>query len=438
MRQTKYMLPSFAFYDRTGIQNFLEKQAEKGWLLEHAGNFRWKFCRIEPRKLRFCVVYFPHADLYDPAPSEEEETFREFCAHGGWILAGANAQMQIFYSQRENPTPIETDPVLEVETIHRAMKKGTLPSYWILVLSCVLQLYTLWLNLSNGLVRYLSSGMNLFLAVTWPALCIMAVGRLISYYIWRRKARTAARRDGVFLETWSMVWAENLLAILILLGLLGVVLTLKDRQQALVMGLSVAATFAVMLLVELLRRKLKKDGYDASYNKKLTLTASVVLTFVLILAVVPPVSRSIMDHLPEQGDAGLQLNIWDLLEEEEQKYGTLELTDQESLLLGYQQIHQFPEGGVRPSLEYNLVEVKAPFLYEPCLKELMIIPVYMENGEFFSIDPAPWGAEQAWQLHDGEKVRDWYVLCYGDTILELIPSWTLTENQKNMVADIFD
>lgn len=437
MRQTKYILPSFAFYDRTGIQNYLEKQAEKGWLLESAGNFRWKFRRIEPKKLRFAVSYFSHADLYDPAPSEEEETFREFCAHSGWILAGANAQMQIFYSERENPTPIETDPLLEVENIHRSMKKNALPAYWILVLSCMLQLCTMCLNLSNGLIYCLSNGMNLFLSVACPALCVIAASRLIGYYRWRRRAKTAAQQEGIFLETRSMVWTENLLSALILLGLLAAILTLKDRYQALVMGLSVAASFAVMALVELLRRKLKKDGYDAASNKKLTLTASVVLTFVLILAVVPPVSRSIMDHLPEETDAGLQLNIWDLLEEEEQEYGTLDLTDQESVLLGYQRIFQYTEGNtISPTLEYNLVEVKASFLYAWCLEEMMIVPARMENGEYITIDPAPWGAEQAWQLHDGEKMRQWYVLCYGDAILELIPSWELTEAQKVKVGEI--
>ena len=96
MRQKKAIIPTFEFHDRTGIQKYLEKQAEKGWMLTQLGKYRWKFQRTEPRKLHFAVVYFPEADLFDPAPGEAEVTFREFCAHSGWILAGSNAQMQIF------------------------------------------------------------------------------------------------------------------------------------------------------------------------------------------------------------------------------------------------------------------------------------------------------------------------------------------------------
>lgn len=96
MRQTKSIIPTFEFHDRTGIQRFLETQAKKGWMLESLGKYIWKFRREEAKTLRFAVVYFPDADLFDPAPGEAEETFRDFCAHGGWILAGANAQMQIF------------------------------------------------------------------------------------------------------------------------------------------------------------------------------------------------------------------------------------------------------------------------------------------------------------------------------------------------------
>ena len=37
MKNVKRRFPSFAFYDRAGIEADLEKQAEKGWLLEKIG-----------------------------------------------------------------------------------------------------------------------------------------------------------------------------------------------------------------------------------------------------------------------------------------------------------------------------------------------------------------------------------------------------------------
>ena len=90
-----------------------------------------------------------------------------------------------------------------------------------------------------------------------------------------------------------------------------------------------------------------------------------------------------------------------------------------------------------PNLEYNLVEVKADFLYDMSLEEMVTVPVYMTDGSFLPVDPAPWGAERAWQLHDGEDLRQWYVLCYEDYVLEIFPSWEMTAEQMATVGEIF-
>ena len=98
MRTTKRILAQFTFYDRTGIQKLLEKQAEKGWLLEKMTSFGWKFRRIEPKKIHYAVTYFPEASMFDPEPGENQKNFWELCEHTGWKLAASNAQMQIFYN----------------------------------------------------------------------------------------------------------------------------------------------------------------------------------------------------------------------------------------------------------------------------------------------------------------------------------------------------
>lgn len=123
MKNTKRVLVQHTFYDRTGICHYLEGQARKGWRLERITNFGWLFRRISPCELHYEVTYFPKASIFDPEPSEQQLAFWDFCEHTGWQLASANGQIQIFYNERSNPTPIETDPVLEVEMIHKAEKR---------------------------------------------------------------------------------------------------------------------------------------------------------------------------------------------------------------------------------------------------------------------------------------------------------------------------
>ena len=119
MKDTKRRLMTFTFYDRTGIEKDLEKQAAKGWLLEKCAATGWIYRRIEPAKIHFAVVYVPAISMFDPEPSEKQKRFQDFCEHTGWELIASNIQMQIFCNRRENPIPIETEPEIEVENIHK-------------------------------------------------------------------------------------------------------------------------------------------------------------------------------------------------------------------------------------------------------------------------------------------------------------------------------
>ena len=121
MKDKKRILSKYSFYDRTHIQQYLEDMASKGWMLEKITSFYWQFKAIEPQPLHFSINYFPPASEFDAEPSEQLLTIRDYCAHAGWEFVTASAQMQIYCNAQEKPTPIETDALVEVETIHKAM-----------------------------------------------------------------------------------------------------------------------------------------------------------------------------------------------------------------------------------------------------------------------------------------------------------------------------
>ena len=133
MKTRKRRLEYFSFYNHTGIEQHFTEMAKKGWLIESISNFYWTYRKIEPKDIHFCVTYYPRASDFDPEPTEEQQTFHDFCAHTGWQLACTWHQMQVFYNEKESPIPLETDPVIEVDTLHRACKKNFLPSYYLLL-----------------------------------------------------------------------------------------------------------------------------------------------------------------------------------------------------------------------------------------------------------------------------------------------------------------
>ena len=97
-----------------------------------------------------------------------------------------------------------------------------------------------------------------------------------------------------------------------------------------------------------------------------------------------------------------------------------------------------------PELRYRVVEVKLPFLYNMCRWQMekdltqaahLEIP-YEYRDKLEAVDAAPWGAEEAYYVvndsNDWESNR--FYLCYEDRFVDITFDWTVTEEQKTIVA----
>lgn len=67
------------------------------------------------------MVYFPK-DPADEYISRQQRELWELCRATGWELTATAGQMQVFRTAEKEPVPIETDPVVQMETIHAAMR----------------------------------------------------------------------------------------------------------------------------------------------------------------------------------------------------------------------------------------------------------------------------------------------------------------------------
>ena len=208
-RQKKQEINLYAYYDHAGIVRHLEDMARQGWQLEKAGSVFWTYRRCKPAELRYAVVYFPKASQFDPEPPAEQREFWELCKATGWELVTNRYQMQIFRNPAPDAIPIETDPVVQVENVRAAMKKGSARANWCLLATSLLQL---WLqSRSVYTIRdLLLSTFTLLAILIWLMLGIKAVMELIGYYRWCRKARTAAKEEGVLLSPRTRKWWQIL------------------------------------------------------------------------------------------------------------------------------------------------------------------------------------------------------------------------------------
>ena len=106
MNHKKRRIELYSFYDHTGIKKHLQEMARKGWMIERISNLGWKYRKIPPADLNFAIAYCPKISEYDPEPTPDQQDFLDFCAHTGWHPVCTWAQMQIFYHEHKDETPI--------------------------------------------------------------------------------------------------------------------------------------------------------------------------------------------------------------------------------------------------------------------------------------------------------------------------------------------
>jgi hypothetical protein len=464
MKNTKRRFETYSFYDHTGIALHLEKMAEKGWLIEQITNTGWMYRRIEPKKLHFSVSYYPKASEFDPEPSEDQKTFHDFCEHTGWSLAATSAQMQIFYNGQENPTPIETDPVLEVDTIHRAARKGFLPSYFALLVVALLGCVFFISRLLGDPIGLLASAQNLFTGFAWTMLLLLCVAELGGYYSWQHRAQKAAMH-GEFLDTSGHAKLQKFIFWTVLIGFAYWLITLLTTASTLmqVIGLLMVLYIAALsLLVNAIKHFLKRKKAPASVNRRVTMVSCVVLSFAMMGAITFGTLRAIQSGAFEPDRETyehnghnftiyldeLPLTIEDLLNVNLDGY-IRERRSSESLILGQFVMRQHPRFDAKryaemPSLEYTITVVKVPFLYDICKNQLIrdydvthnigVPEGYKKLYE--PQDASLWGAQEVYRLvaqDIGPMNR--YLLCYEDCIVEITFDWEPTEEQMAIVTE---
>lgn len=455
MKHTKRRLEVLTFYNHTGLEKHFEKMAQEGWLISRISNLGWVYRKIEPKKIHFCISYYPKASEFDPEPSEDQKTFQEFCAYTGWQLAYTTAQMQIFYNERENPIPIETDPVLEVETIHAAIKKSFVPAQITLIVMGLLFGGINVMSLIGNPILTLSDPMKIFSACCWTIVLLLASMDLWVYFRWHRRADEAAE-NGIFLETpdTSPVHWAALTVLAVLVGYL--VINIAGSSDSLLQYIMTCVSiyiFALFVLAEGIKRLGRKLKFSRNTNRIVTFALVFLLSWVMNMTITFSAmelrEQGVLDRGEKENAVDAPLQMEDLLDVEEFYIGAL--NDSESIFLRNRRITVMPHfdeehRSVLPNMEYTIVDVKMPFLYDTCKNQMVKnltqagrvhIP-YEQRDRLIPSDPAPWGAAEAYYVVN-DMEPDWesnnYFLCYEDRMVDIEFSWSPTPEQMAIVGE---
>lgn len=449
MRKTKRRMETLSFYDRTGVERHLEQMAEKGWMIERISNLGWVYRRVKSQKLRFSVTYYPKASDFDPGPTEDQQVYHAFSAHAGWKYVCSWAQMQIFCTDQPDPVPIETDPELELQTIHAAMVKGFLLPYGILLAIALVWSAMLVQDLLYDPIGLFSSTTNLFLAVVWPLLALLFIVEIVAYLCWRARARKAAAH-GEFVDTPNTRLFQRIVywvCILVFAVQLLYNVTTGSSMLRVVSIAMVLYVFVLMSAVQGVKQMLKRRKVSRGVNRAVTLTVDVVLAFGMMAAIVFGTLRATQNgfldtNTPADVPPMTLADFWgDALPEADY---TPRWTENTSPLVAVYDSSEwaYPTDGVEtPSLDYTITEVKLPALYDLCRAQRLVEQEDDRLPEGFQkscqpCDAAPWGANEAWQMGwQDTGPSENYLLSYADCIVEIRFSWTPTDAQKALVGE---
>lgn len=431
MRDVKRRMENYSFYDRSGIAAHLEAMAAKGWQLEHMTNLIWTYRRSAPQRLRYAVTYYPGGSAYDPEPNPELAEFYELCEHEGWERVAGFAEMQIFVNRMEDPLPLETDPLVELDVIERSVRRRLTRPYWILLAFSALFAFLGLGNLFTDPV-YALSGLYSVPAGVCSALCAAALAvELVGYYRWRSRAREAAAH-GESVETKSPYQALRVLLILALAALAVMLLCMfivGDNY----MRFTICVILGVYIIGSAIMRASTKLFKRRGSSKTKTMVLSVALVFAVCFALYSAATPTANDlgeefYSAEEDYVNSMLTLAALVGHETPGYMP-SWSKRESVLLAqrsvrdwYRESYYTDSSENMGDLEYTTTYVKLPALYGFCERTA-------SRGGTPS-DPAPWGALRAYSMGG-----DAYTLCYDGRIVEISLPFTPTDEQMAIVDE---
>lgn len=353
--------------------------------------------------------------------------------------------MQVFYNEEEDPLPIQTDPEMEVRMVGKLARR-MVPAYLILLVLGFFVGGSWCYSLIHTPIKLLTTPGSTFMGLCWLGLFVYSITDLITYLAWRHRALAAAQR-GEFLPTRGCHKLMYVVLGMIVLGLMYWLATERRPGMRLVTGGILLAYVVVFLSVNGTKRTLKRRKASAGVNRAITLSLDVILSVILVGTVMFLFIRGLQSGaISMEQEIRAPLSASELTGVDEEKYLTTVSTDM-SLFLDRKEVQcrtGFEQMTEVPWMNYTLVEIHIPILYDACFQELCRekekrIATYVDgsivHAQYQMVDPTPWGAEEAYQLNLAGEFRQEYVLCWKDRIVQLGADWDLTAEQMAVAGE---
>lgn len=439
--KTKYELNIYSVEEFQKLERHLEKMAANGWMLKKMGQFFISYEEQEPKNVHFSVVFFPKTHVLTPEPSEDLLMLREFCERTGWKLAGEVGQMQVFYNESANPTPIETEAWVQVKNIHETAKKNIVLPFGLLLFISVMQTGMQIMNFRDEPLEWLSQGTNQGLMLLWFTLGVGYFLEIIYYFIWYWRAKGNAEREGVLLEARSKVVLRLLYVGVAILGIVYTVLSLMKFTSPKYGVVIVLWSFVMVAVPFVISRILKFEKVSVRANIIITCVVSLMASFFMMVGIVAFVVNVGVER--QQAEPKIMIELDEITELE--KEVRVDLSESDSVFLTKIEIFQSEEIEIkkRHTLNCWIYKIKTPFIYDFCKEKLLggleqryRGSVKLEDYGYERVDMPIWKANEVYCCYEEGEPTELYALFYDDMMVQILVGWDFTEEEIIKIRDI--
>ncbi len=284
-KDTKRILFMYSPYECSAVEEYLEKMAEKGWILKSAKRGFFKFKKIEIRKIKYSVDVLDRVSVFDHNNSDIALEYREYCKAAGWTYVCEDVGTQIFYTDSDSEIiSIHTD---EEEKFKVVFKSSIRNVYGQLIL---MSLFTISLYMQlTGNTEVLATNIGIFSIVLLFSIILMICIEIINFYIWvvKAKGRLKANQQMPY-NSYKQLRRKNILIktyniILILIFLISLISD-KGIKLNIPMGTIMLVS---MIIIGNVKKYTDKKDYTKDSNMGIYIGSTIIVILVASVISIP-------------------------------------------------------------------------------------------------------------------------------------------------------
>ena len=267
-------------------EEFYERKAKKGLILEKRGHYLSRFRKEEPKNLSYRVEIVDDKRLEDGNIPEEQISVYEEC---GWTRVCGKSQIQIFSADKDtDPPELYTKPEDQIESI-KILRKSFLKEFLSLIVTYFI-LFTIQRSRypRRSVGEYLKFFVEVFykILIDTPAFGFLlfgtialgigyyAIGMISSQYLITKLKKGVPLRTITPFEKAMRIWKKGIVAVFVS----GVLILGLIEGSTSVRGDSPSSFEGPFITIEELRGKESSNAYEGKYRSRKTVFGEVIKT----------------------------------------------------------------------------------------------------------------------------------------------------------------